>query len=86
MIKGVELNKEAETEKDVTKAVVVAGKKMFFVHKNKISVASIPLQERKEEAISMSGKHERELKDLQAGVKCHKIYHTKKQTLKTIAR
>ena len=49
-----------------------------FVHESQISAASIPVEERKEEAISVSRKHKRELKDLQAGVKYHKIYHTKK--------
>ena len=78
-IKDVELGKEAETEEDVTKAVLDdTEEKDILVHETEISVASIPVEERKEEAISMSRKHERELEDVQADVKYHKIHHTKK--------
>ena len=48
------------------------------MHKTEISIASIPVQERKEEALSMPRKCKKELEDLQAGVKYHEIYHTKK--------
>ena len=40
-------------------------------------MASTTVQ-KKEEVISKSKKHKRELEDLQAGVKYHKIYCTKK--------
>ena len=81
-IKGVQFGKEAELEKDVTKAVlVVTDENDASVHEAEISVASIPVQERKEETMSKSRKHKRELEDLQAGVKYHMIYHTKKQRL-----
>ena len=46
-IKGVELGKDSELEKDVTKAVlVVTEEKEVSVHDAEIYVASIPLQER----------------------------------------
>ena len=48
------------------------------VHEAEISEASIPVEERKEEFVYKSREHKRELKDLQADVKYHKIYHTKK--------
>ena len=51
------------------------------MHEPEISVASIPVEERKEEVASKSRKHKRKLEDLQADVKYHKIYHTKKQSL-----
>ena len=38
----------------------------------------IPVQEKKEDATCKFKKHERELEDLQAGVKYNKIYYTKK--------
>ena len=61
-IKGVELGNEAETEEDVTKAVLVVMEgKDALVHETEISVASIPFEERKEEAIFMSRKHKKEL-------------------------
>ena len=76
-MKGVEFGEEAELERDITKAVlVVATEKDFSVHEAEISVAFIPLQERKKEVVSMSRKCKRELEELQAGVKYHKIYHT----------
>ena len=50
----------------------------ILVHEAEISVAYITVQERKEEIISKSKKHETALKDLQAGVKHHKIHHTHK--------
>ena len=48
------------------------------MHEVEIYVASIPAQERNKEVISKSSKHKWELKELQASVKYHKIYHTKK--------
>ena len=48
------------------------------MHKTGISVASIPVQQQKEEASSMLRKHKREWENLPAGVKYHKIYYTKK--------
>ena len=48
------------------------------MHETEISVASISIQVRKEEALSLSRKHNRELEDLQAGVKYCKVHHTKK--------
>ena len=54
-IKGVKLGKEAELEKYVTEAMhVVTGEKDASIHEVEIFVASIPLQKRKEEAISKS--------------------------------
>ena len=44
-MKGVELSKEAETEKDVIN-LLLFWKKDVLVHKNEISVASIPEQKR----------------------------------------
>ena len=73
---GVDLGKEAETE-EVIKAAVVFEKKDVLVHETEISVASIGVQEWKEEAFSIPGKRRKELEDLQAGVKYHKIYCTK---------
>ena len=52
--------------------------KDILVHETEISVTSIPAQERKEEAISISRKHKQKLGNIQAGVKYNKIYHTKK--------
>ena len=52
-------------------------KKDVLVHKADNSVASIPVQEQKEEALSIRRKCKRKLEDLQASVKYHKIYHTK---------
>ena len=52
-----------------------------MVHKNEIFVASIPIQEQKEEALSMSRKCKNELEDLKTGVKYHKIYHAKKGSM-----
>ena len=48
------------------------------VDEAEMSVDSIPFEERKDEVVSKSRKHKRELEDLQDGVKYHKIYHTKK--------
>ena len=42
-----------------------------------ISVASIPVEERMKEVLSKSRKRKMELKDLQVGVKYHKIHHKK---------
>ena len=65
-------------KEDVTKAVLVAtGEKDVMVHKTEISVAFIPVQESKEEALFMSRKYMRELEDLEAGVNYNKIHHTK---------
>ena len=102
-IKVVELDKKAELEKDITKAVLVVDfidktgaiklsdeaeeteskntineEKYISMHRTEISVASIPLEERKDEVLSNSKKTKRELEELQAGVKYHKILHTKK--------
>ena len=57
-------------------------KKDVLVQDTEISVAFIPVQDQKEEVLSMPRKRKRELEDLQAGVKYHEIYHTKKQRLK----
>ena len=70
------LGKEAEKE-EVTKAVVVTGEKDVLVHETEISVASIPVQEQKEEALSMPIKLKWKLVEIQACVKYHKIHHTK---------
>ena len=48
------------------------------MHEAEISVAVIPVQERNEVVVSKSRKHKRESEYLQAGVKYHKIYHTKR--------
>ena len=58
--------------------LVVNEEKDVLVHETEISVVSILIEERKEGIISKSRKHKRELEDLQAGVKYHKIYYTKK--------
>ena len=58
--------------------LVVSKEKGVSLHESEISLSSIPIQERKEEAISKSRKCKEELKDLWAGVKYHKIYHTRK--------
>ena len=50
-IKGAEVGKESELENDVTKALLVATEEKYgLVHEAEISVASIPVQGRKEEA------------------------------------
>ena len=87
-IKVVELSKEAELKKGVTNAVfVVTEEKDVSIHEAEISVASNPVQERKKEYVmSKSRKNKRQLEDLQAGVKHHTIYHTKKASLKLMAR
>ena len=71
-MEGVELGKEAKTEEKA------AEEKDVLMHKTEISVASTPVQEQKEEALSMPRKHKRELEYLQPGVKYQKMYHTKK--------
>ena len=48
------------------------------MHDAEISVASIPVEERKVEVVSKSKKHKLQLEDLPAGVKQHSIHHTKK--------
>ena len=46
-IQGAKLGKEAETEEDVTRAVLVpTGMKDVLVHETEISVAFIPVEER----------------------------------------
>ena len=66
--KGQNKKKKVSEENDVS------------AHETKISVAVIPLK-KKEEVEAKSRKHKRKLDDLQAGVKYHKIYHTKKASL-----
>ena len=46
-----------ETEEDVTKAAVITEENDVLVHKTENFLASIPVQERKEEAISMPRKN-----------------------------
>ena len=66
--------------------LVATEQKGDSVHETEISIASISVQERKEKAMSKSRNCKRELEDLQAGVKYHKIYHIKKESLKMKAR
>ena len=64
-IKGVELGKEADLGKDDMKAVlVITEENDVSVHEVELSVASILVQERKEEIVSKSRKHKRELDNL----------------------
>ena len=53
--------------------LVVIEEKDVLIHEAEVFVASILVQERKEEVISKSRKHKRALEDLQAGIKYHKF-------------
>ena len=48
------------------------------MHEAEIFIASIFVQERKKEVISIPRKCQKDSEDLQAGVNYYKIYHTKK--------
>ena len=74
----VELGKVAGLEKDVAKALTSTEEKDVSVPEAEVSIASIPVQERKEENTSMLRKQKKELEDLHAGVEYHKIHQTKK--------
>ena len=55
-----------------------------MIQSMKLILQKIPfLLQKKEETMSKPRQHKREWNDLQACVKYYKIYHTKKQTLKT---
>ena len=56
----------------------VAEEKYVSMHEIEISVAVIPVQERKEGSMSKSRKHKKALEKLQPEEKYHKIYYTKK--------
>ena len=58
--------------------LVVTEEKDASVHKAEMSVASIPVQEKKEDVISKSRNGKRKLEDLKPGVNHHKIFHTNK--------
>ena len=75
-IKNVKLVKEVKIE-GVTKAAIITKKRGFF-HETEISIASIPVQEQKEEVLSMPRKCKREFDNLQASKNYNKIHHTKK--------
>ena len=64
--------------------LVVTEEKDVSVHVTEISIAFSSVQETNKEVVSKSRNNKRKLKDqskledLQVGVKCHNIYHTKK--------